>query len=122
MKYQCDECGACCRTLLIEIEELDIIREPRLAAVARPFKIPPGQELVDEDGEPYEEVVPGFGGGALLSCGPDHSCLMLGSDNRCTIYPTRPNVCVGMQPGSEQCQLARELAGLAELLPIGDLP
>ena len=34
---------------------------------------------------------------------------------QCSIYPTRPNVCVAMEAGSEQCELAREQAGLPPL-------
>lgn len=117
-RFDCDQCGACCRTLIIEIEELDVVREPKLAAVAKPFKIPPGQVLLDGDDEPYTEVVPGFGGGAMLACGANMPCKMLGSDNRCTIYQTRPNVCVGFRAGSEQCQDARRMAGLSELMPV----
>lgn len=116
-RYECDSCGACCRSLIVEIEETDIVREPKLAAVTKPFKVPPGMSLVDDDGEPYEEIVPGFGNGGLLACGLNHPCGLLGADNRCTVYPTRPNVCVSFRAGSEQCQEARRMAGLPELLP-----
>lgn len=51
-------------------------------------------------------------------CGANMPCKMLGSDNRCTVYPTRPNVCVGFRAGDEQCQGARRMAVLSELLPV----
>jgi Fe-S-cluster containining protein len=34
-------------------------------------------------------------------------CPMLGPDNLCTIYQTRPNVCVGFKPGGQQCRELR---------------
>jgi Fe-S-cluster containining protein len=116
-KYECDQCGACCTKLIVEIEELDVIREPRLIGKAEPFRQPPGTCLVDEDGEPAEEIVPGYGGGAMLACGATHPCPMLGADNLCTIYPSRPNVCVSFQAGSDQCRQARGMAGLPPLEP-----
>jgi len=35
----------------------------------------------------------------LLACGKDKPCMFLAEDNRCSIYPTRPNACVGMEAG-----------------------
>jgi len=34
-------------------------------------------------------------------------CPFLGVDNLCTIYFTRPNICVFLQPGDDQCLMAR---------------
>lgn len=123
-QYECDSCGSCCRHLIVEIEELDMVRELRLIPVSEPFRIDEGMFLVDDDGEPVEEVIPGYGAGALLAAGTSLPCPLLGADNLCGIYPTRPACCVAFRAGSDQCQTAREAAGLTRLLPIttGVLP
>jgi len=100
-EYECDECGACCRNSIVEVYELDCQREPKVAAAATPFK-----EL-GEGGE--------F---ALLYDHVRNCCPLLGEDNRCTTYPTRPTCCVGMQAGGEQCQAFREQSGLEPLKPL----
>ena len=115
--YQCDRCGACCRKLIIEIEMLDIAREPKLALHADPFLPDPDWE--PDDGEEYQLIgplVPGFEHGANLNSGPSFSCPML-SGNEGSIYPTRPNCCVAMQAGSDQCQSARRREKLPLLEP-----
>lgn len=106
MRYECDQCGACCRNLIIEIDHIDVVREPSLLPVVT---------LLDGGGRvQYEsEWEKQYG----LACGSKHPCQKLGEDNRCTIYPTRPNVCVGFEPGSEQCQEIREAVGIGPLLP-----
>jgi Fe-S-cluster containining protein len=127
MPYECDRCGACCVHPIIEIDQLDIAREPRLR-VLQPFKLPfdgqpPPIDPDDEDDEARDDrvcgpLVPGFEAGAMLACGPNMPCPMLGPDKLCTIYPTRPNVCVAFRAGSLQCQSARQAAGLGELQPV----
>ena len=47
-----------------------------------------------------------------------HPCPFLDQDQHCSIYPARPNVCVAMEAGDEQCQLARDQAGLPPLEPV----
>jgi Fe-S-cluster containining protein len=120
MPYTCDKCGACCRHLIIEIGPIDIAREPRFLAL-EPFRtdgfVP---DFTEDEAEEYLLVgplVPGFEAGAMLACGPEFPCMMLGQDNLCTIYPTRPNCCVAMRAGSDQCQMARVSAGLMPLHP-----
>lgn len=30
-RYECDKCGACCKgTLIVEADDLDVLREPRI--------------------------------------------------------------------------------------------
>jgi Fe-S-cluster containining protein len=115
--YQCDKCGACCRQFIVEIDWIDVLREPKLKEVSKPFKVPPGMVLQDDDG-PIENPDP-YMAGALL-CNALKPCQMLGEDNLCKIYPTRPNCCVGLEAGDRQCQEARQRSGLPPLLANGD--
>lgn len=99
----CQRCGLCCRKLIIEIGCHDIVREPRLAVVSRLFRDagdgPCGFD--DDEGETVHDQPC-----HMLTCGK--TCPMLGVDNLCAIYPTRPNVCVGFKPGGKQCLELRE--------------
>ena len=100
----CRRCGLCCRKLIVEIGCHDIVREPRLAAVARPFRDTRG---------PCGFISGGDADGQTIHDGPCHSltigkqCPMLNDDNLCTIYPTRPNTCVGFPAGGMQCRELR---------------
>ncbi len=78
-KVMCRQCSHCCRTLILEILELDVVREPRLLKYAEPFK--------------------GLGDSGYLLLSP---CPFL-KDNKCEIYPTRPTMCVAFEPGEERC-------------------
>ena len=57
-------------------------------------------------------------GKCLVIVGADKPCKFLGDENQCGIYPTRPNVCVAMQAGDEQCQSARRMQHIEPLLPV----
>jgi Fe-S-cluster containining protein len=57
-------------------------------------------------------------GKCLILAGGAYSCPFLRGDNTCDIYPTRPNVCVAMQAGDDQCQESRKADGLPELEPV----
>ena len=46
------------------------------------------------------------------------ACCFLDDEARCTIYPTRPQVCREFAAGSEDCQRVRSLRGLAPLEPV----
>jgi Fe-S-cluster containining protein len=110
-KYECDRCGLCCRKLIIEIDHLDVVREPRL--------LPPATLLLDGNGaitfdSDWEKQY-------SLACGEARKCpchSMDGAVSTCAIYPTRPNVCVAFEAGSEQCQELRETYGLPPLQPV----
>lgn len=93
-KYECDQCGACCRKLIIEVTEADLEREPKL--------------------RPNLFSVINSGGGYLAI---SKACPML-CGNQCSVYATRPTVCAEFEAGGEQCQLARELDGLPPLEPV----
>lgn len=106
-RYECDQCGACCRgSLLVEVYDLDVQREPRLASadVSRANLASVEAVMADLNVDADRCLI--------IAGGKDRPCCFLGDDNRCTIYPTRPNVCVAMAAGSDQCQLAREAIGL----------
>ena len=91
MTRECQCCGQCCRRLLIECGWHDGLREPKLL---EPAVNPHGLTAADlEDG---------------LKCVILHECAFLGADNLCTIYPTRPNVCVGFEPDGKQCRQIRK--------------
>jgi Fe-S-cluster containining protein len=110
-KFECDNCGACCKGhLIVECEDLDILREPR---------------LIDADphhaGKTVDEILQGYQHGMAVILAITKPCSFL-AENKCSIYPTRPNCCVGMMAGDEQCQEAREAEGLPPLLPIISVP
>ena len=114
-QFECDCCGACCRGhLLVEAYAVDVLREPRLIeADLHRIGLPLDLVIADLQRE---------GRCLLIAGGTQHPCRFLGTDNHCSIYPTRPTDCVGMQAGDEQCQYAREAAGLSPLQPTGKHP
>ncbi|MCP4365427.1 MAG: YkgJ family cysteine cluster protein [Planctomycetes bacterium] len=73
--FECKKCGRCCRELRLEIMEIDLIREPRLAMVAIPT-----------DDKEYENP---FEKSYILP----NPCPFQ-DRNKCAIYDTRPNICV----------------------------
>ena len=101
-KYECDLCGACCQgALIVEAYYLDVLREPRILEADVCGRQTSLDELSDED--------------KCIVLAANNPCRFLDSDHRCTIYPTRPNVCVAMEAGDEQCQEARIKMGLPPL-------
>lgn len=97
----CENCGLCCRLLDIELCEHDIIREPRLIPHVR--LISGGTQ-----GDWYERLEREY---RMLA----GACVFLDGSCRCSIYPTRPNVCVGFEVGGEQCNRLRSEAGLTPI-------
>ena len=111
MRYECDQCGACCKTLLVEVYDIDVMREPALIPADTGNRM---REMLEENvmAELEQE------GKCLLIAGPGTPCKFLDDENRCDIYPTRPNVCVAMAAGDEQCQQARKAMGIDPLEPV----
>ena len=104
----CDQCGACCNGhLIVEAYDLDVLREPHLAAA----------DIGERTrGMTYETLMADLEQeGRCLVIAAGEECKFLRGDNTCAIYPTRPNVCVALEPGSDQCQEAREAEGLPTL-------
>ena len=107
--YQCDRCGACCQGhLIVEADDLDVLREPRLIDVDPHHAGQSVERVVDGIRKEWKAV--------HLAVG--YPCAFLDERQHCSIYPTRPNVCVAMEAGDEQCQEARQAAGLPPLPPL----
>lgn len=83
---ECKQCGRCCRELKLEIMEIDLMREPRLRAIALPLD---GNEYVN----PFEKsyILP--------------SPCPFQKGDKCMIYLTRPNLCVAFM---SKCLLNKE--------------
>lgn len=109
--YACDHCGACCEgRLIVEADDLDILREARLIQADRDHagkSVPQALHALRQEWK------------SVIIAGPN-PCAFLGVDKHCTIYPTRPNCCVAMEAGDEQCQEARLDAGLPPLPALED--
>ena len=85
---KCNKCGECCKSMILEVDCLDILREPKLAEHAK---------LMDGDGkggkvkfaskwvEEYSLPTP---------CPFQTICIGSIVHNNCSIYKTRPNMCV----------------------------
>lgn len=102
MSFECDCCGACCRTYPIFASGEDAVREPRITHEAR--------ELRGDLQTPSWRF-------QLYPLPFHEGCCFLDREQRCTIYDTRPTVCRMFAAGSEQCQEARRRSGLGELRP-----
>jgi hypothetical protein len=100
-QYECDGCGACCRSKLVDVYEIDTLRNPRIAEQMNPLREP------GLDGEI-----------GYLNCVSNGGCVFLRDDYRCGIYITRPSVCVLYEAGSDDCQECRRNAGIPFFEPI----
>jgi Fe-S-cluster containining protein len=114
-KYKCDDCGACCTQLIVEVSIIDVLREPKLRQL-QPFKAPPDAGEINDDTVPKGWTDP-FLHGAMLMAGKTKPC-PFHTGHSCGIYPTRPEECVGFLPGSPKCQEVRKMVGLKPLAPI----
>ena len=99
--YHCDGCGACCRSKLVDVYEIDMLREPRLASRVMPLREP------GWDGEL-----------GYLNTISEAGCPFLDDESCCSIYPTRPTACVVFEPGGEECEQCRAEAGISRLEPV----
>lgn len=101
--FECDSCGACCRTWPIFASATDAARAPRIVAEGR--KLP--EHLVTPEWTYRLFPLPFL-----------QTCCFLDAESRCTIYEQRPEVCQAFEAGSSQCQEARVRNGLPMLQPI----
>lgn len=107
-KFQCDKCGACCQgSLIVEAQWIDVARELRLKEADQYYRDHSIAEVLELLRDEMRVVT--------LACG--YGCPFLTEDKSCSIYPARPNVCIEMEAGDEQCQQARRSAGFPPLSP-----
>lgn len=97
--FECDNCGACCKSLIVEAHDYDARREPKLYAIRNVDrqKLRSGQHciiLYDTETKACPFLVPD------------------GSKHVCSIYETRPVACVMVEPGDAKCQQARRILDL----------
>jgi uncharacterized protein len=88
----CLACGACCKDNRVELEDQDV---DRFQKAGRP-------ELARS---PYARRDDGK---IVLVLRRDKRCKHLADDNKCGIYPIRPDACSTFPAGSECCLSARE--------------
>lgn len=103
-QFECDGCGACCRTFPIFASAADADREPRIAGEGRALP-----EHLTTDRWTFQ----------LFPLPFHEACCFLNGDSRCVIYATRPDVCQAFPAGGEQCQAARARIGQPPLRPAG---
>ena len=92
LDLDCLECGACCKDNRVELEDQDV---ERFARAGRP-------ELARS---PYAKRDDGK---IVLVLRRDKRCKHLADDNKCGIYPIRPDACSTFPAGSECCLSSRE--------------
>ena len=105
-QYECDNCGACCKTFPIFASAVDARREPRICREGQ--QLPEAQKTQDWA---YR----------LFPLPFVETCCFLNTNSRCTIYATRPAVCRQFAAGSAQCQEARTRQGLPLLMAISEI-
>jgi Fe-S-cluster containining protein len=107
--FECDQCGACCRTFPVLVSAEDALIEPRIKSEAL--------ELPGWVSTPTWR----FQLNPLPFC---RGCTFLNPDDLCGVYATRPHVCREFSAGSPECQEARSREGIPPLVenlePPGD--
>lgn len=99
--FECDKCGACCRTLIVEAFFYDCDREPRIYQI---------DGITDRAKFREDERC------IILHDQKTRACPFLeDATNHCSIYPTRPVACVMVEAGDAKCQQARKMKGLPML-------
>ncbi len=92
LDLDCLECGACCKDNRVELEAADFAR---FEAAGRPDLAKPPYAKRDD-------------GKVILVLRRDKRCKHLCDDNKCAIYPIRPDACSTFPAGSECCLSSRE--------------
>lgn len=99
--FECDQCGACCKNLIVEAYKWDWKREPKIEALREPISRQLSIGIPEHD-----ECV-------VLYDAEKRCCPFLDRETcNCGIYPTRPVECVMVEAGDAKCQQARRLDGL----------
>ena len=89
----CLECGACCRDNRVVLDDDDLAR---FAAGKRKDLGKPPYTRREKDGT------------VVLTLRKDKACRHLQRDNKCAIYPLRPEACSSFPMASECCLYSRE--------------
>lgn len=97
--FNCDGCGACCKTFPIFVTDEDAVLEPRLRSE--------GQRNSNSSQHPI----------CLYPLPFHEACCFLTTELQCSIYETRPQVCRDVEAGGPSCQEARRRHGLELLKP-----
>ncbi|MCA9368267.1 YkgJ family cysteine cluster protein [Candidatus Kaiserbacteria bacterium] len=105
-KYNCDSCGLCCEKMIVEVEHIDVVREPKLLPVVTELD---ASNCRDSE---WQRVY------SLACAKPCPMLQRFAGMTACEIYPTRPNVCVYFEPGGYQCQALRRDHGLPYLADV----
>lgn len=100
--YECDLCGACCKTFPIFASEEDARREPRIERESK--------RLADHLAAPTWRF-------QLYPLPFLEQCCFLDAEKKCDIYASRPDTCRTFAAGDAQCQEARRRQGLSPLPP-----
>lgn len=95
--FDCTDCGACCRCYPIFASEADAEREPLLK-----------ERCVRVD----DFLGKGEVAFRMYPLANTEGCAFLKSNQLCSIYDSRPDVCRRFKAGSEQCRRARDRAGV----------
>lgn len=93
LDLDCLDCGACCHTANVVLDELDF---ERFREGGRPDLVKKAYIKRARDGR------------VTLRFLPNGRCQHLGADVKCAIYPIRPDNCRVFVVGSEACLAARE--------------
>jgi len=96
---RCDRCGACCRHSILEADVADAIREPALWDKGLVMN---GLGKIEDEAE----------WAINLNGSPEAPACVFLEGNGCSIYPTRPQMCVAHLPGSPRCTDSRKAEGL----------
>lgn len=109
--YECDGCGACCRTWRVFVTQSDAVRASRITVE--------GREIAEHlwNAEPVAPGEPEPLRWQLFPLPFHEGCVFLGEDQRCGVYASRPTVCREFAAGSPRCQEARQLQSLPPLAP-----
>lgn len=96
--FDCLECGACCKRneVVLNRHDLAVLKKARPDILKKPF------------------VRKRSDGKLRLTLMKDGNCWHLGKDNKCAIYPVRPDPCSSFIVGSECCLSAREEEGVTK--------
>lgn len=96
----CDCCGLCCQQLIVEADAIDVLREPQIAKQRPLGRRSASLEILEA---------------CWIVAMPGKPCPFLTTKRRCSVYPTRPAICVAFVAGSSQCQQVRRKSGLPPL-------